>query len=513
MILDKIPDEDKDLTLHLLSLFKIEDKPATEMASEGQLEIFYNIVFRPHKRLQILCSTQYGKSLFVALACIVVACIQHEMICVVAPTDEKAKIIVRYFIEHLADHSLFESELEKESKLDRLRMEESKDRIKMKGGGGIFIISCQAGNSKKGVEAAMGAGARIVIQDESGLIPDTIESTIFRMIAGKGENAFYCKIGNPFYRNHFHTSWLDQSYHKIFIDYHRGLSEGRYNQAFIDEARKKPLFDILYGCIFPGEDAYDATGYLTLIPETKIITSPYIPQLPFLSGRIMGVDPSGEGKDDATICIRDRFRGEVAYKAKTSNARMIAEIVLTLMKEHNVSPNDVVVDAFGVGADVGKEIALATKGEFEVYTVLLGNTPKEEESYNGKFFRRKETEVENNTQPREKWNDLFLNLRALMYWRAKDWILNGGSIVDEPVDNGPFKKELSVIKYKRSINGNQIQLMSKKEMRTLGIPSPNKADAFALTFLREFDIIIQTKEELEEIIRQENEIDDPFSIF
>lgn len=512
-MLDKIPEEDLALTKHLLSLFKIEGKNAVEMASEGQLEIFYNIVFRPHKRLQILCSTQYGKSLFVALACIVVACVQHEMICIVAPTDEKAKIIVRYFIEHLGDSPIFESELEKESKLDRLRMEESKDRIKMKNGGGIFIISCQASNSKKGVEAAMGAGAKIVIQDESGLIPDTIESTIFRMIAGKGEDAFYCKIGNPFYRNHFHTSWLDPLYHKVFIDYQRGLAEGRYNEAFIAEARKKPLFDILYGCIFPGEESFDATGYLTLIPETKIFVSPYIQALPFMSGRIMGVDPSGEGKDDATICIRDRFRGEISYKVKTSNARIIAEVILTLMKEHNIAPNDVVVDAFGVGADVGKEVALATKGEVEIYTVLLGNTPKDEESYNGRFFRRREEEVENHTEAREKWDDLFLNLRALMYWRAKDWIFKGGRIVDEPVDNGPFKKELCVIKYKRSINGNKIQLMSKKEMRTLGIPSPNKADAFALTFLREFDTITQTKEELEKIAREENEIDDPFSIF
>ncbi len=299
--------KEREFCLYALSHFKIEGVSAAEMASDGQIDIFYQIVFRPHLRLQILCSTQYGKSLFVALACIWVACVQQEQIAIIAPTDEKAKIIMRYFVEHIGDHVIFYKQLEKKSKLDRLRMEDTKERIIMRAdkltgkAGGIFMISVQAGNSKKGIESAMGAGARIVIQDESGLIPDPIESTVYRMIAGKGEDAFYCKIGNPFYRNHFYKSSKDPVYHKIFIDYHQGLKEKRYNQAFIDDAKKKPFFDVLYECKFPGEGMVDASGYLTLIPESKIMVRNSLGMESIWIGeKILGIDPAGSGRGQRT---------------------------------------------------------------------------------------------------------------------------------------------------------------------------------------------------------------------
>lgn len=500
--------------LHLLSHFKIEGRPANEMASEGQIGIFFELIFRPHKRLQILCSTQYGKSLFVALACICVACLQNEIIAIIAPTDEKAKIIMRYFIEHLGDHEIFSSQLEKNSKLDRLRMEENKERIIMKKGGGIFMISVQAGNTKKGVEAAMGAGARIVVEDESGLIPDQIESTVFRMIAGKGPDAFYCKIGNPFYRNHFHASTKNPIYFQIFIDYHQAIAEGRYTPEFIEEARKKPMFEILYACIFPGEDSFDSTGYLTLIPESRITIVQYVPQLKFFGRKILGIDPAGEGKDKCTFVLRDRFRMEKIDEMATSNDRQIAERALTFIEEYKLDPKDVIVGAFGTGSDVGKEVAIASKGKYDIYTVMEGNTPKKEEEYNAHFFQRHPDEVEDADAPRAEWVDIFLNIRALMYWRLRNFVFNGGQIVDTAVDNGPFKAELSVIRYKRSLNGNKIQLMNKKEMKTLGIPSPNISDAGALTMLRDLeDLVYQSPEERERIRQEDDAVtpDDRFS--
>ena len=497
---------EKQACLKALHFFKIDGQFADEVASDGQIEIFYNIVFRPNKRLQILCSTQYGKSLFVALACVVVACSQHEVVSVLAPTNEKARIIMRYFVDHLGDHPSFATELEKNTKLDRLRMEESKERIMLKHGGGIFVISVQAGNTKKGVEAAMGAGSKIVIQDESGLIPDIIESTVFRMIAGKGEDAFYCKIGNPFYRNHFLTSWKDPNYHKIFINYERGLREGRYNQAFIEEAKKKPYFGVLFGCQFPDEDMMDPSGYLQLIPDNRILVLPKIGDPIFTGRRILGIDPSGEGKDSADFVVRDRFRAQLVAKLMTTNPKEVAQVGLTLMDKFEVKPEDVVVDSFGIGADVSKEMALASNGKFDVYSVLVGNSPSEEERYNGSRFRRSPDEID------DSHGDLFLNIRALMYFRARTWVVRGGMIIDISVDNSQFKNQLCVIKYKRSLQGNKIQLMSKKEMLQLGISSPNTADAFALTFLRNLDDDQQSLEDKKRIEFEESIVEDRYAI-
>src|SRR6185503_6977418 len=306
-------EEQRDVCLKLLSLFKIEDKTADTLVTEGQLLIFFELIFRPHKRLQILCSTQYGKSFVVSLACIIISCIQKEVIAVIVPTNEKAKIIMRYYIEHLGDNPLFYSQLEKDSKLERLRMEESKDRIILRNGGGIYVISVQAGNSKKGIESAMGAGSKIVIQDESCLIPDPIEATVFRMIAGKGEEAFYCKIGNPFYRNHFLKSYRDDKYHKVFIDYLQGLKEGRYNEEFIAEARTKPYFDVLYECKFPKADAIDSSGYSVLIGEDYLL-SRMREVVPMVGSIRWGIDVAGEGSNYSTIIERARSGAKILYK-------------------------------------------------------------------------------------------------------------------------------------------------------------------------------------------------------
>ncbi len=512
--------QQREYCLYALSHFNIEGVPANEKCSDGQLEIFFCIVFRLWNRLQILCSTQYGKSLFVALACIWVATVQNEVIAIIAPTDEKAKIIMRYFVEHLGDNEMFYKQLEKKSKLDRLRMEDTKERIimrtnpKNKKAGGIFMISVQAGNSKKGVEAAMGAGARIVIQDESGLIPDPIEATVYRMIAGKGEDAFYCKIGNPFYRNHFYLSSKDTTYHQIFIDYKRGIKEGRYTEDFIEGARKKPLFSILYECKFPGEGMVDSEGFLTLIPESKINVRPHFDGETVWIGRVLlGIDPAGEGKDTATFVVRDRFKARVVHEMKTSNAKQIAERAVLIAKTLKIAPEDITVDALGEGADVGKDIALATQeepgGAWEVYTVLVGRHPKEEEGYNGRFFRVKPEELTNPKDKPDEYEDMFLNLRALMFFRMKTWMFAGGQLIDDDGDNSAFKAECSVIKYKHSLQGNKIQLMSKRDMQKLGIPSPNKADALALTFLRDIDESQQSEGERKRVLAEENEEFDP----
>lgn len=151
-------EQEKEKCLKLLSLFKVDGRPFSELATEGQIQIFYELVFRKSKRVQILCSTQYGKSLITGLASLIITCIQDEMVAIIAPTNEKAKIIMRYYIEHLGDSPLFYSQLEKNTKLERLRQEESKERIILRNGGGIFVLSVQAGNTRKQIEAVMGAG-------------------------------------------------------------------------------------------------------------------------------------------------------------------------------------------------------------------------------------------------------------------------------------------------------------------------------------------------------------------
>ena len=59
-------------------------------------------------------------------------------------------------------------------------------------------------------------------------------------------------------------------YHKIWIDYHQGLKEGRYTEEFIEEMREEDFFDILYECKFPEEDMIDSKGFQRLILDGKL---------------------------------------------------------------------------------------------------------------------------------------------------------------------------------------------------------------------------------------------------
>lgn len=451
-------DEEKDKCLKLLSLFRVRDKPFNELVTEGQLQIFYELVFRRNKRLEVICSTQYGKSLITALASLVITCIQDEVVAIIAPTNEKAKIIMRYYIEHLGDSPLFYSQLEKNTKLERLRQEESKERIILRNGGGIFVLSVQAGNTRKQIEAAMGAGAKIVIQDESCLIPDEAEATVFRMIAGRGEEAFYCKIGNPFYSekpySHFFKSFRDPAYKKITIDYEQGLKEGRYTQAFIEEAKKKPHFDILFECKFPDSTRIDREGYSQLI-TTDELDRAYRHQVDLFGKLLMGVDVSGGGRNYSTIVLRGNNGAKLLYRAQNPDTMSFVGEILNAMTMNGVNYEDVFIDAIGVGKGVYDRVRESFQKEESFVTPNGVNV--------GEQAHRK---------------DEFINIRAEAYWELRQWLL-GGALLER---HDSFD-ELLNIRYKTQ-SDRRIKIISKEELFGRGVESPDVADALMLTFTR-----------------------------
>lgn len=455
----RIPADERQMCLDLLALFKIEGNPASEMITEGQLEIFWCIVYRPSTRAQIICSTQYGKSLVVALACLVVSCIQEEVIAVVAPSDDKAKIIMRYYIEHIGDNILFQEKLDKHTRLDRLQQEESKDRILLRkdqktgAQGGIFVVSAQTNSAKKSLEAAMGLGSKIVIGDEYCLIPDDTEATIFRMISGKGPEAFYCKIGNPFYRdtpyNHFFKSWdSDNNYFKIFIDYHQALREGRYNPAFIEEAKEKPQFAVLFECKFPEPGTMDADGWTPLLSETEIeMAQEETENLTFAGTRMMGVDcAEGKGVDASVDVVRGMNLMECVFESNTVDEMQHAGQVLLDIEEYKINPLNVGVDTSGGG--------VISRCREQGKTVQGVNTA--EAAFDDKRF---------------------YNKRAEGYWLFRQWIKNGGKLK-------PHKrwKELRFIKYKVHSSG-RIIILDKDTIRKKAKCSPDLCDAGMHTFI------------------------------
>lgn len=220
---------------------------------------------------------------------------------------------------------------------------------------------------------------------------------------------------------------------------------------------------------FPDEGGMDDTGYVSLYADADIHEQvDFGEDTKFIGTIIMGVDPAGEGDDKTSWVIRDRVKAKKIHEEAISNPRGIAEKTLTLMEKYEIRGRNVVVDSFGVGADVAKEMAIISKGLVSVYSVNVGELSEHERD-----------------------QELYTNKRAEMYYKQKIWFKTGGEIVE----NSNLKEELKTIKFKRNTKG-KIQLMSKVDMKKkYGYKSPNDADAFALTFLRSISAIATNERE------------------
>ncbi len=69
-------------------------------------------------------------------------------------------------------------------------------------------------------------------------------------------------------------------------------------------------------------------------------------------------------------------------------------------------------------------------------------------------------------------------MRAYIWDEMKQWLKQGGAI---PGDDENLYNELIAVETVPTLNG-IIQLESKKEMKKRDLPSPNRADALALSF-------------------------------
>lgn len=423
----------------------------------GQKAIIDTIVNRSsldgRKRVQIIASTRYGKSMAVAAGVCIRTSVQPEQWALVAGTNEKARIIMEYVVMFSLNNPIIRSQLDPATPLDRLRMKKSQDRLVYRRKGEVRVYSAEATKVNQVSKALMGFGSNNVVEDESALIPDKLQATVMRMLGNQKDN-FLVKIGNPFHRNHFLRTWRNGRYYRFFIDYNVALQEGRYSKEFIEEMREEPLFDILYGCHFPQPDAVDEKGWIPLLTEEQIRASFVENGAPF-GERRLGVDVAGGGRNESVIVMRGSNYARIIYKTHDGDTMKLAGNAYTLGNDYQVKPSRVFIDKVGVG-----------KG---VVDKLRANSPH----YVG---------ISGADKPVD---ERFANLRAEMYWRLRQWLLSGGTL---EADEGWL--QLARVKYRVQDGTGKLIIMSKQEMLREGIESPDKADALSLTFARP-DIVME----------------------
>jgi hypothetical protein len=318
--------------------------------------------------------------------------------------------------------------------------------------------------TKENTEALAGVHSNhvLTIADEASGVPEQVFNTAEG--AWTSGNILVLLISNPtriegyFYDTHHKLKHLWQTLQFSSIDspivdptFEANIAE-RHGRGSTD-------YGIRVTGTFPKGDIMDDSGYISLLTENQINEQPDMEEdYKFLPNSILGVDPAGEGDDKTSWVIRDQFKAKKIHEESISTSKTIAEKTITFINKYRLDPRNVVIDAFGKGQDVGKEIAIATKGRMNVTTVNTGD-PSEYDA--------------------DRYS--YLNKRAESYYKAKGWLCSGGEIVE----NKNLKEELLGIKYKRNLKG-KIQIMPKVDMKKkYGTKSPNDADAFSLTFLRE----------------------------
>lgn len=329
---------------------------------------------------------------------------------------------------------------------------------------------------KENPEALAGVHSDYVltIVDEASGVPEEIYNTAEGALTG--ENVMVIMISNGtrnegyFYDSHNSDS---EAWQQLSLNSEDSpIVEEGYIQRIIDKHGKdSDEYKIRVLGQFPEVGAMDDKGYVPLISEDQIIKGI---DIPFIDKARMGIDPAGEGDDKTSWCVRDNFTAKIVGREQISSAKSIAMKTLTLVEKVNDEAKlvdyDVTVDNFGEGANVAQELALGQES-FSVKAVNWGEEADDKEIY--------------------------ANKRAECFFRAREWLIRGGTITD---DN--LKKEMTKIKYRRTLSGKKI-IMDKKEMRKEMKKSPDDCDSFCLTFYKAEDdtaeaktIVQNTKENL-----------------
>jgi len=406
--------------------------------------------------VQIETPTRYGKSAAVAAA-ILMRCTEEEQWALVAGTADKAQIIMDYFIDYALENPISRELLKNQVEIDKLKQERSRRRLTFSSGFSIRVFSADSRNKQATGNAIMGFGSPFVVLDEAALVDDNIESKIFRMIAGFSTTRhLYIKIGNPFYRNHFWKSHNDPDFHQIWVDYKQGINEGRYTDTYIEKARKKPNFDVLYEVKFPGPGAVDDKGWSPLLTEEDI-EAVFVDNGSGFGFLKVGVDPAGEGTNFNSVIARYRNYAKIVLKKRAIDQFKLTEWLTewkkALMRNEDILPMGYWVDRVGIGEGYYQTM---NKDLQNVHGVNVGQSP---------MFDK----------------DNFVNMRAEAYWNVREDIKSKKLHLEKDED----WLQLANIRYRTKLEGKKgkIEIMSKDEMRKNGVDSPDIADGLALTYV------------------------------
>lgn len=207
---------------------------------------------------------------------------------------------------------------------------------------------------------------------------------------------------------------------------------------------------------------FPRAGDDTLIPRDIIESAagreiaPPPPSTPI----IWGLDCARFGDDLSALCKRQSFM--VLEPIKTWAKLDTMELAAVIHNEYKATPvelrpAEILVDVINMGAGVVDRLymlGLPVRG----INVSEGSTDKR-----------------------------YLNMRAELWWKARDWFYTKGVVL--PEEDTELVEELVRVRKKFSTTG-RLQAESKADMKRRGEKSPDRADAFILTFASDHTTLV-----------------------
>jgi hypothetical protein len=257
---------------------------------------------------------------------------------------------------------------------------------------------------------------------------------------------------NPRYRTDPIDVFLRQNPPEGAVVVEANWSDNPWFPSSLDEERREYLRgdEDVYRHVWLGD--YEKAGDRLLIASglvhdaRKAVVEPQ-PQ----DALILGVDVARYGEDESVIAIRrGRTATEEAWRVfKRLDTMEVAARVAGEIER--LRPDAVFIDDSGVGGGVVDR--LQQLGH-DVFPVNFGGRP------DGL------TKIKT------------ANKRAEMWVRMREWLAQGQVSIP---DDRALEVQLTSVEYKHDAN-NAILLEKKEDMRRRGLPSPDRADALALTF-------------------------------
>lgn len=295
----------------------------------------------------------------------------------------------------------------------------------------------------------------IPVDEASGVVDE-----IYRAAEGSltGENTLVILISNGtrtsgyFYDTHHSDkdNWQTLSFNSEESPI---VEEGFIDRMLTKYGKDSDEYKIRVLGQFPSIEQMDDKGWIPLIADNQILQ--VSEGLPFIGRKKLGIDPSGEGDDTTRWVLRDNFQAAVIHTQTTSNEKTIAKDTYDIIQKYELSPYDVTVDNFGVGANVKAELLLIDH-KMDINSVNWGEPASDEEVY--------------------------LNKKAECNFRAREWLIRGGAVVGDDL-----KREILSNRYKNNLKGKK-QIMDKPAQKQILGRSPDRNDAFMLTFYEGINI-------------------------